>query len=613
MRLFALAVVFGCSSSGNLPSSTQSAPVEHPKSDVTCADSVLVIEDGVDKGMQCNVRDRVILDLRDAWTPRLFAAGPDGKAPDYRATYLAIAAERDANGKPLAAIDALGELYGIVPSLAIVRERVAQQARYKCHAAIDSGPIAKLTRPFGEEHDGFIRATEMTRRQLAPVLERAKAERGLADLAALATDRELGQTYERWKAADDQHAGIVAAQQHLVCEGYLAAKDVDGLLSWATGHALELYQRRNFLMPNNRIDEHTRAAMLTDARELDFRFALRVLRERVVDATGLIEDGTAGAGPQPILGRMLDPEPMRAARGHEKPLPNAASDLVSVATEAAAKQLGWTDPAAAAAFLAKHPGGLVVAVKLPAAPAYHKKHMELSAVIDRGDVFYDDTPTPRVVQHRPSLTLYVDDNGTKRPLVRWPTTIGGWSDVTINGGIVQRWKESEVGPRQWREILAAPTWMPPTATPDRELVKWVGAGKWDLKRSIMGPGPNAAFGMMLLPHYLVGKNEWHGIGTHGSATVMSVVNGTSHGCHRLYNQLAVRLGTFLLAHRDHAVKGQAKEFYRRTVRFAGTFPIKIDTRGFLYELNPPIPVEVTRGRVLSSRQFPPAASVAAAP
>jgi hypothetical protein len=218
-----------------------------------------------------------------------------------------------------------------------------------------------------------------------------------------------------------------------------------------------------------------------------------------------------------------------------------------------------------------------------------------------------------VVQHRPSLTLYVDDKGTKRPLLRWPTTIGGWSDVTINGGIVQRWKESEIGPRQWKEILAAPTWLPPTSTPDRELVKWVSAGKWDLKRSIMGPGPNAAFGMMLLPHYLVGKDEWHGIGTHGSATVMSVVNGTSHGCHRLYNQLAVRLGTFLLAHRDHVVKGQAKEFYRRTVRFAGTFPIKIDTRGFLYELNPPVPVEVTRGRILSARQIPPAASVAAAP
>jgi hypothetical protein len=397
-------------------------------------------------------------------------------------------------------------------------------------------------------------------------------------------------------------------------------KDVDGMFSWKLGNALEQFQRRHFLMPNNRLDAETRAALATDPRELDFRFALRVLRERVVDATGLIEDGTAGAGPQPILGRMIDPEAMRAARGHQKPLPNAAPDLVSAATETAAKQLGWTKPDGAAAFLARHTGGVQVAIKLPRPPAYHAKHMPLSAVIDRGDVFYDDVPTPRVAPNRPSMVLYVDDHGVKRPLVRWPTTIGGWSDVTIGGGIVQRWKESDVGPRVWRDLFAAPTFLPPMSTPDRELVKWVGAGKWDLKRSIMGPGPHAAFGLVLLSHYQLVKDAGgvekvvdNGIGTHGSATVMSIVNGTSHGCHRLYNQLAVRLGAFLLAHRDHVVKGQKKEYYRRIVRFMGTYPVSIDTRGFLYEMTPPVPVDVTRGRILTAWQLPPLASAPALP
>ncbi|MBA2540679.1 MAG: hypothetical protein H0V17_13660 [Deltaproteobacteria bacterium] len=578
---------------------------------------MLVVDNGVERGMRCasTVRDAAIVDLRDAWTPRLFASR-DGKAPDFRATYLAIASERDVAGKPLAPNDALSELYGIVPSLAIVRARFAEQTRHRCHAAIDSAPIAKLTRPLGQEHDGLVRSMEQSRRVLGPQLERARVERQLPDVAALATDRELGQMYARWKAADEQHAGIVAAQQHLVCEGYLGAKDVDGMMSWATGHALELYQRRNFLMPNYRLDPETRTALATDPRELDFRFALRVLRERIVDATGLIEDGTAGDGPTQILGRWLDPEQMRAARGHEKPLANAAPDLISIATETAARELGWTKPADAAAFLARHPGGIQVAVTLPKAPAYHAKHMQLTAVIDRGDVFYDNTPVPRVVQHRPSMTLYVDDHGTKRPLVRWPTTIGGWSDVLLGGAVVQRWKESDVGPRVWRDLFAAPTWLPPTSTPDRDLVKWVGAGKWDLKRSIIGPGSHAAFGMMLLPHYLPLKNGQiydNGIGTHGSATVMSIQNGTSHGCHRLYNQLAVRLGAFLLSHRTHVVKGQKPEFFRRVVRFMGTYPIKIDTRGFLYELTPPVQIEVTRGRVLSSRQHPPAASAPARP
>lgn len=624
MRWLTLAVVAGCSSSGNRSVPAASGPPVEAKPEIavaappTCADAVLVVEQGRERGLQCasRLRDVTIVDLRDAWTPKIFAP-PGDKQPDYRATYLALASERDLAGKPLSPNDGLGELYGIVPSLAIVRERFAQTARYRCHAAIDSSPIAKLgPRPLGQEHDGLVRMAEQQRRVLGVQLEKARVARGAPSFALFENDRELGPSYARWKAADDQHAGIVAAQQHLVCAGYLGSKDVDGLMSWSTGHALELFQRRNFLMPNYRLDPETRSALAMDPRELDFRLALRILRERVVDATGLLEDGTAGDGPKPILGRMLDPDQMRAARGHEKALPNAAPDLVSAAVEAAAKQLGWSDPAGAAAFLARHPGGVRVAIALPAVPAYHGPHMQLSAVIDRGDVFYDDVPTPRVVQHRPSMTLYVDDRGTKRALVRWPTTIGGWSDVLLGGAVVQRWKESDVGPRVWRDLFAAPTWLPPTSTPDRDLVKWVGAGKWDLKRSIIGPGPNAAFGMVLLPHYLPAANGQmldNGIGTHGSATVMSIVNGTSHGCHRLYNQLAVRLGSFLLAHRTHVVKGQKPEFFRRIVRFAGTFPVKIDTRGFLYEMTPPVPVEVTKGRILTARQFPPAASAPARP
>ncbi|MEJ7599476.1 MAG: hypothetical protein WKG01_16330 [Kofleriaceae bacterium] len=305
---------------------------------------------------------------------------------------------------------------------------------------------------------------------------------------------------------------------------------------------------------------------------------------------------------------------MRAARGHQKPLPGAAPDLVSAATDAAARQLGWTDPAAAAAFLVRHPGGVRVALVLPALPAYHGKHMQLSAEIDRGDVWYDNVPTPRFAWRRPMLVVYAEDHGSRRPLVRWPTTIGGWSDVRIGGRVVQRWKESDVGPRMWRELYAAPTWLPPSSTPDKDLVKWVSAGRWELKRSIMGPGPQAAFGMVLLKHQRQVRSTWvdNGIGTHGSAVVTSIVNGTSHGCHRLYNQLAVRLASFLLQHRNHVVKGQQKELYRRTIQLMGTHHARVDTRGFLYELTPPVPIEVLPGTIRSQRKIPPLGSAPAA-
>ena len=630
----ALVAISACSSSGSrTPSPSNAAQAEQAARDDAedaaadaapgCADAALLIEAGLESGRVCPAdlpAGAVVVDLRDAWTPRLFAPAADGATPSFRATYLQLASERDAKGRPLAPNDALGELYGIVPSLAIVRERFAQTARYACRAAIDSAPMATLARPFGQEHAGLVKHGLYQRNVLGAQLERERARRSLPNVAALAADPQHRPTYERWKAADEQHAGFLAAQRHLVCEGYLKERDVDGLFTWSTGVALEFFQRRNFLMPNYRLDPETRAALATDPRELDFRLALRILRERVVDATGLIEDGTAGEGPQAILGRMLDPEAMRRARGRTKAMPDAAPDLIAVATEAAAKQLGWTGPAETAAWLAKHPGGTRVALVLPPPPAYHSAHMELVAEIDRGDVWYDDVPTPRLGGRRPSLVLYVDDGGTRRPLVRWPSTIGGWSDVSVGSTVVQRWKESDVGPRVWRDLFAAPTWLPPASTPDRDLVRWVSAGKWELKRSIMGPGPRAAFGMVLLPHLRpvkgangVEKYADNGIGTHGSATVMSIVHGTSHGCHRLYNQLAVRLGAFLLHHRNHVVKGQRKELYRRAVRFNGKFDAKIDTRGFQYEFTPPVPVNVTTGTIRSARKVPPAASAPARP
>ncbi|MDX2094211.1 MAG: peptidoglycan-binding domain-containing protein [Kofleriaceae bacterium] len=588
--------------------------VTEATTEVTCPDAAMRIDGRLVCPNEASAQGLTIIDLRDEWAPRLFATQPDGTAPVFRETYLALAADRS-NEK-------LAELYGVVPSLAIVRERLADEARHACHAEIDPTPILALARPYAQDHGPLVKASDATRKVLAKQLEAERKKRDLPDIEALAEVKGFGPRVAKWKTTSALHEGIVAAQQKLVCEGFLAAKDADGSMTWRTSNAVELFQRRNFLMPNERLDQETREAMQLDSHELDFRLALRILRERVVDATGLVEDGTASAGPQPILGRLLDPAPMRAARGRVQPLPDGAPDLISAATEAAARELGWTDPAAVRAFLEHHAAGLRVAIKLPPVPAYHAKHMDLKAEIDRGDVWYDDKPIPRKVTHRPTLVVFVDDNGTKRPLIRWPTTIGGWSDVRMkNGRVVQRWKESDVGPSVWRNLFAAPTWLPPPTTPDRDLVRNTYIrGAWELKTSIMGPGPHAAYGLVLLKHdNEVTKKDgtvtyWdNGIGTHGSASVTSIVNGTSHGCHRLYNQLAVRLATFLLAHRDHEVRGEQAVTYRRRVNHKGSFLAKVDTRGFLYELTPPVPVDVKKGNIKTKRKVPPKASAPARP
>lgn len=576
--------------------------------------SVQLIEDGKPNGAICvadaQARGLTILDLTDTWTPTLFQPSPDGQAPAFRARYLELASEHGEDG-----IEQLAELYGVVPNISIVRARLADDTRYTCHAAIDSTPITKLDRPFSQGDRDTVAAMLNGWRWIGKQLAGVAETRKLANVAALEADPKLHAQYIRWKKLDETHAGLLTAQQKLACEGFLAAKDVDGTFTWRMGLAVESFQRRNFLMPTARFDEETRDALVLDARELDFRLALRVLRERVVEASGLLEDGTAGDGPRPVLGRMLDPPAMRAARGHQ-PLANAASDLVGPATEAAARQLGWTTPATVRDFLERNPGGVKVAVALPAPPKYYGAHMDLSVEIDRGDVYYDNQPPKRrrFVTHRPTLVVYMQDGGTRRPLVRWPTTIGGWADQRLSSGrLVQKWKESDVGPRVYKDIMAGPSWLPPKSTPDKELVKNLYNGHWALRSEVFGPGPRSAYGMVLLEHVAETKlkdgsirYDDNGIGTHGSASVTSIVDGTSHGCHRLYNQLATRLGDFLLHHREHAVRGEAKVTYRRQISHDGeSFKAEIDSRGFQYELTPPVPVNVLEGRILSKMKKPP--------
>jgi hypothetical protein len=584
-------------------------------------DPVPVFEAGAQHGEVCRAdaagRGLTVIDLSDDWTPAVLARTPDGRLPGYHAHYVAIANEQlRADADPE---DALGELYGVTPALSVVRTRFADTARHACWAAIDPAPIGMLTRAWSMDDKHRVHVGELRRKALAVQLERARKQRGLTDLEALAAVPAVASKLAAWQALEAQHAAFVTVQAKLDCEGFLIAEKVAGEFTWRTGNAVELFQRRNFLMPNERLDDETRVALALDSRELDFRLALRILRERVVDASGLIEDGSAGDGPTSVLGRMLDPANMRAARGHVA-LPDAAADLIHPATEAAARALGWTDPEAVAGFLAAHPGGYEVAVALPARPAYHARHMQLVAELDRGDVWYDEVPKRRTVKHRPTLVLYAIDGEHRRPLVRWPSTIGGWADVREpGGGVVQKWKESDVGARVWRDLYAGPTWTPPKTTPDRDLVRNLWNGRYRLKHEIFGPGAHSAYGLMMLVHHQVvkrGGTERHddnGIRTHGSSTVTSIHNGTSHGCHRLYNQLAVRLGGFLLRHRDHVVKGEQVIGYRRRVLYKGDYQARVDSKGFLYELTPPVPVKVLKGRILSKRKIPPKNSAPARP
>src|ERR1700759_5626059 len=98
----------GCGSSGSrtIASSSGEGSAEHPAiarspaPEPACPEPVVVVDAGRERGTVCSgdaaARGLAIVDLQDAWTPRLFAPQRDGGGPSYRATYLALAAEQDA-------------------------------------------------------------------------------------------------------------------------------------------------------------------------------------------------------------------------------------------------------------------------------------------------------------------------------------------------------------------------------------------------------------------------------------------------------------------------------------------------------------------------------------
>ena len=355
-----------------------------------------------------------------------------------------------------------------------------------------------------------------------------------------------------------------------------------------------------------------------DTLDAAYRVLLRVLRERVADATGLIEDGSAGEGAGEVFGERLDPGPV--ADHDLDPLPNGAPDLLGPATETAAEALGWTDPERArAALLALPPDALAtlrVAVALPPAPPYHSEHMgSLRLEIDRGDVYYElewtaaGEPREHSLEHPPTLVLYADHQGESVALVRYHTTIGGWRrEEGERGRVGYRYKESPVGPRVIRTMFVAPAWLPPRDTPDVELMRRAPSGAWVPNEPLYQRGWANAFGLVMLVHEdLSGARPLdEGIRTHGVARFDSSFEAYSHGCHRLWNVLAVRLAGFLLAHRDHRAQGLASVSYTRRLEHEGNaHGISIEDRGYRWELDPPLPVRVLEGRVLGNVREPP--------
>jgi hypothetical protein len=124
---------------------------------------------------------------------------------------------------------------------------------------------------------------------------------------------------------------------------------------------------------------------------------------------------------------------------------------------------------------------------------------------------------------------------------------------------------------------------------------------------VMGPGFQSAYGLVMAIHNDPRRGGFDNqIRTHGSVDYTSIARRFSHGCHRLVNNRAVRLFDFVLRHRKFVRLGDYKlvAFRRKFHDAAKHYEYELKSRGYYYELRPPVPVNVFEGRVLGHRKEP---------
>ncbi len=530
---------------------------------------VLLLAGGTEQAIdieQAVAAGYTIVDLSDDWTPYIFAEhqAPDGRVlPNrYRRVFIGLANDKlDEDGEPLpAGSQNYLELYGIPPSLSVLRARFIEDGERSCDAPAPAQPPATK------------------------------------------------------KAGD---AAILAAAEHrLACEGLLGkdSRHKRGTMDDGLRQAIKRFQQKHMIYEGHGLQLRTREALGRPLVDNDHRAFARVLRERVVSAAGVVEDGS-------VEGTKSGAPTYVTVAGDRQAVRNLADEL----TDAALKQMGLTTPADTLAFFKRHPPSdftrMRVAVKLPLLPEYYGPMMDIQFVIDRGDIWYDlpfddkGTYAPQGRKKYPQFVLYVKHRGQRIPLARWRSTIGGWrAEQASDGYEYFRYKGSDVGPRVIRNVVAGPVWIAPASTPIRGLVK---VKRVRNKREPvvnydeLGPGYLSAYG--LVAGYLVtpgqaGRPDFdNGIRIHGSSEYLSMysANGYSHGCHRLPNHLAIRLYSFVLKHRTVRLIGdQPADFARQFLKGDDAFEIRIPSRGYAFYLDPPLPVEVLEGDIKGAVKSP---------
>ena len=594
--------------------------------DVPAERRAVQISDGVEQIVDADLarqRGLTVVDLSDAWAPVIFAdgTGPNGAtlSNGYRSVFVGLANDRmDGDGQPTPPGEKnYLELFGIPPSLSVMGQRLTADAARDCRA-VNNAALAAVdeitTWGSSTEAKELARGDSRAKR-----LDALKDHLGAASLeAAAGTDAKLLREVRAHRRFVAERAAFAEVEKRIACEGLLAtSRHKAGHYDSVMRAAVLAFQQKHAVMSQGDLNRSTLEAMTISPWRLDFEALKRTLTERAVHSAGILEDGSATDG-QGVAATYLGNDGQR----------HAVPDLVTAATTALLEALDWQAPEDAVDWFRRHTDseffrGLRIVARLPALPDYYAAggEFEFSGEIDRGDIWYDfpfDARGDRLPQPRerfPSFALYVKWKGERVPLVRWRTTIGGWrSEVATDQQEYYAYKGSDVGPRVWRHLVAAPVWIPPASTPLGAMTKEKrvnGAFVKVTNYDETGPGYLSAYGLVAAIHEQMRKTADgsvfadNGIRTHGSFDYLSLRGRFSHGCHRLYNHSAVRLFSFVLAHHRARAIGSLPLNFRRTFwADRELYDMRLPNRGFYFELQPPIPIETLEGTIRGVRQTP---------
>ena len=558
-----------------------------------------------------------VINLSDHFTPYLFSERTPGKLDfkpnNYQRIYKGVADDRiDEEGRRLGKDQHnFVELFGIPPTLSVLQKRFVLDESKECYEKLN----LKLLRRYGGiiRYKGSSGASSYLKRyeELRKQVLAAKKKHGNLSLDKLARKDKYAFLVKQYRIAQVKVAVIHQAQMRLRCESLLDKDEKYRRrhMDYVTHKALARFERKHMIFGWGQLHGKTLRYLGSDPTTNNHRALMRVLRERVVHSLGILEDGTASKHEHGFY----------EVDGKRHKVPN----LVKKYTSILAKEIGLDSSKKASEFFHNYPpeffAFFYVGVKLPKRPPYYSDNMSLSVELDRGDVWYDypyDGVGKKKSQPRsrlPHITLFTHWKNQKIALIRWHTTIGGWRREFKDGKLYLAYKGSPPGLKTWRNIVAAPVWIPPATTPPAALLDRKGGrenGRYKVKRKEIGPSYRSAYGLVAAYHIEQIPDKpgaWvdEGIRTHGSVSYMSIFRGFSHGCHRLHNHLAVRLFSYILRHYPYVRKGQIPLAYEKRFNYRRQkYKVELNTRGYKYSLKKPVNVTVTEGRIRGELKKP---------